>query len=123
MIWLADMVLGVHFLFVGFIVGGLILIWLGAALNWKWVHGFWFRILHAGAMLIVLLETALGLACPLTIWEDLLRGESRTMGFIPYWISRFLFYDFPNWVFTVLYTVVAVIIFLTFKWVPIHRKP
>ena len=33
---LADIVLVTHFLFVTFVVGGLAVIWVGAALNWTW---------------------------------------------------------------------------------------
>ncbi|MGH8640305.1 MAG: DUF2784 family protein, partial [Burkholderiales bacterium] len=49
MSWLADLILIVHFLFVAFVVGGLALIWIGAAAGWEWVRNFWFRVAHLGA--------------------------------------------------------------------------
>ena len=38
--------------------------------------------------------------CPLTIWEDALRGTSSEKGFIARWIHAWLFWDWPPWVFT-----------------------
>src|SRR5258705_497530 len=43
---LADALLVVHFLIAGFIVGGLILVWIGALAGWAWVRNRWFRYLH-----------------------------------------------------------------------------
>jgi len=43
---LADIVLVVHFAFVLFVVGGLVLIWIGVVLRWAWVRNFWFRVAH-----------------------------------------------------------------------------
>ena len=71
---LADIVLIVHFLFVAFVVGGLALIWIGAALGWAWVRNLWFRVAHLAAIVFVAGEALVGVWCPLTVWEDTLRG-------------------------------------------------
>src|SRR2546430_6136815 len=42
----ADLLLGVHFAIAAFIVGGLLLVWAGAARGWGWVRNPWFRYLH-----------------------------------------------------------------------------
>ncbi len=118
----ADVVLLIHFSFVLFIVGGLLLIWLGAALSWRWVRNAKFRILHAAAMLFVAAESIIGVACPLTVWENSLRGTNTESGFIQLWVSRLLFYDLPNWVFTTIYLGVAAAILLTFLSVPLNDK-
>jgi len=118
----ADVVLLVHFSFVLFIVGGLLLIWLGAALNWRWVRNTKFRILHAAAMLFVVLESIIGVACPLTLWENSLRGTSSELGFVQAWVSRLLFYDLAQWIFTLIYIGVAAAILLTFIGVPLNDK-
>ena len=61
----ADALLVVHFLIAAFIVAGLVLVWLGAALGWRWVRNPWFRYLHLGAIGFVAAEALLGVACPL----------------------------------------------------------
>ncbi len=121
MLW-ADVILLVHFLFVLFIVGGLLLIWIGAWLQWQWVKNFWFRVFHAAAMLFVVFESIIGAACPLTVWENNLRGEARELGFIQDWVSRLLFYDLAEWIFTLIYISIAVAILLTFRWLPLKDK-
>ena len=107
---LADVVLVVHFGFVSFVVGGLILIWIGWALRWEWVRNFWFRLAHLIAMGIVLAEALGGVICPLTTWEDKLRwmaGDGVRYGgtFIQHWLHRVMFYDVSNATMTAAYSV------------------
>lgn len=105
---LADTILVGHFLFVCFVVLGLVAIYLGDFLNWSWVRNRLFRIVHLGAIGIVVLLSWLGMICPLTIWEMALReaaGESVYAGsFIQHWLQHLLFFDAPRWVFMVVYT-------------------
>src|SRR3954468_4396627 len=58
---MADVVLTVHFMFVVFVVGALPAIWIGAALRWRWVCNFKFRLAHLGAIGFVALESVLGI--------------------------------------------------------------
>ena len=111
---LADFILVVHFCFVLFVVGGLLLIWLGAACGWRWVRNFWFRIAHLAAILFVAGESIVGMVCPLTLWEDALRGRWHETSFIQRWVGRLLYYDFPGWVFTVAYLLFAIAVVFTF---------
>jgi hypothetical protein len=99
----ADALLVVHFAIVVFIVGGLLLTWAGALLGWNWVRNPWFRYAHLGAIVFVALEALIGMMCPLTVWEDMLRGGSRPDSFIGRWVQRLLYYRAPEWVFTTLY--------------------
>ena len=115
---LADAILVLHFGVVVFIVGGLIAIWIGAARNWAWVRNFWFRIAHLGAILFVAAEALAGVMCPLTVWEDALRGRFSDAGFIERVFHALLFYDLPPWVFTVAYVVFALVVLATFVAVP-----
>lgn len=71
---LADAVLVVHTLFVLFVVGGFVLIWIGHWRSWRWIRNARFRGLHLAAITFVALESLVGLSCPLTMWEDALRG-------------------------------------------------
>lgn len=105
----ADALLIGHTLFVAFVVLGLVAIYLGFWFSWEWVRNFWFRILHLGGIGFVVLESWAGVICPLTIWEMQLRekaGQSTYEGsFIQHWLQSLLYYEAPDWVFILIYTV------------------
>ncbi|HET7159517.1 MAG TPA: DUF2784 domain-containing protein [Burkholderiales bacterium] len=117
----ADVVLVLHFAFVLFVVGGLVAIWCGAALRWQWVRDRRFRLAHLAAILFVTAEALAGIACPLTVWEDALRGTSTDTSFIARWVHSVMFYQLPEWMFTLAYAVFAAIVALTFWFVPPRR--
>ena len=119
---MADALLVLHFLIAGFIVAGLILVWIGALARWAWIRNPWFRYLHLAAIVFVAAEALLGFACPLTIWEDLLRGGVRPESFVGRWVHRLLYYNAPEWVFTVLYAAWTTATLLTFKLAPPKRS-
>ena len=118
----ADAVLFVHFAFVLFVTGGLAAIWVGAVFHWRWVRNFTFRALHLAAICFVAAEAFAGIVCPLTLWEDALRGRESDIGFVSRWVRRLLFYDLPEWVFTVAYVLFAAIVALTLWLVPPVRR-
>ncbi|MGH8729079.1 MAG: DUF2784 domain-containing protein [Burkholderiales bacterium] len=122
MTFLADVILVIHFIFVLFIVAGLFLIWIGAALGWSWVRNFWFRVAHLAAICFVAVEAIIGIACPLTLWEASLRGERAEEGFIERLVGGLLYYDFPLWVFTLTYVVFALVVALTYWLVTPERR-
>ena len=119
---IADLVLVVHFAIVLFIVGGLIAVWIGAALGWPWVRNPWFRYLHLAAIAYVAAEALLGVACPFTVWEDVLRGGMRADSFVGRWVRRLLFYDAPEWAFTLAYLAWALATLATLRLVPPRRR-
>jgi hypothetical protein len=119
---LADLLLVFHFSIAGFIVLGLILVWIGALARWSWVRSSWFRYLHLAAIVLVAAEALLGYACPLTLWEDLLRGGARPESFVGRWVERLLYYNAPEWVLTTLYAAWAAAALLTLKFVPPRRR-
>lgn len=118
---IADLLLVLHFAIVVFIVGGLLLVWIGGALDWRWVRNPWFRYAHLGAITFVALEALLGIACPLTVWEDLLRGDAGGESFIGRWVRRLLYYDAPAWAFTGAYLAWAAATLVTLRIVPPRR--
>ncbi len=118
---LADFILFVHFAFVLFVVAGLPLIWIGAVAGWRWIRSFRYRVTHLAAILIVSAEAAAGIWCPLTLWEDALRGTTPDKSFIARWIHALLFYDLPAWVFTVAYFSFAALVALTWWRIPPQR--
>jgi hypothetical protein len=124
--FLADLVVAVHVLYVGFIVVGQAATLVGIARNWRWVRNPWFRYCHCGAIVVVAAEALLGIACPLTVWEDRLRGwagEEVTAGsFIGRSLHNLIFYDLPTWVFTVVYVGFAALVLVTAFLAPPERK-
>jgi hypothetical protein len=114
----ADAILVIHALFVLFVVGGLVLILLGAR-RWSWVRNRTFRALHLAAIALVAAEALLGIACPLTIWEDMLRAAGpRQRSFIGRWVARLLYYDFPEWAFATAYCAFALAVLWAWRAVP-----
>ena len=114
---LADVVLTLHVAIATFITLGLPAIWLGWALGWRWIRNPWFRYGHLAAILCVAAEALVGVKCPLTILEDALRGLTEPRSFIGRWMARLLFYQAPDWVFTVVYTTFALATFATFVFI------
>jgi hypothetical protein len=112
---IADIILVIHALVVLFNVGGLVAIWIGAALQWRWIRNLWFRAIHLGAIGFVAAGSLIGAACPLTVLEDALRRAGPAQGgFIERWVARLLYYDLPAPVFTVAYLLFALIVLITF---------
>lgn len=79
------------------------------------------RLLHAMAIGVVALESVFGLQCPLTTWEDVLRGLHSDVGFIQRWAGRLLYYDLPESVFLIVYVGAAAVTALAWIKVPPRR--
>jgi hypothetical protein len=118
---MADFVLVVHALFVLFVVGGLLATWVGLALGMGFASNRWFRGLHLAAIAFVAIESLLGFMCPLTLWEDSLRGNTGGEGFIQRWIHAWLFWSAPAWVFTSIYVGFAALVAATWWRFPPRR--
>ncbi len=118
---LADAILLLHAAFVVFVVGGLIATWVGVALGLRFARNRWFRGLHLAAIAFVAIESLLGYACPLTIWEDALRGDAGGKGFVARWVHAWMYWDWPAWVFTAIYTAFAALVAWTWWRYPPRR--
>ena len=122
----ADLILFIHVLFVAFVVFGLVCILIGKPLHWGWVRNRWFRIAHLIAIGVVVLQSWLGMICPLTIWEMALRekaGDATYAGsFIAHWLDAILYYQAPPWVFMVAYTMFGLLVVVSWFWVPPKKK-
>ncbi len=119
----ADLVLLIHFAIVLFVVGGLLLIVGGNLLCWSWVNRWWFRAIHLLAISVVVLESWLGIECPLTTLENWLRlqaGQGVYQGsFIQHWVHGVMFYQAPGWVFAMAYTLFALaVVAAWWRWPP-----
>jgi hypothetical protein len=105
-----------------FVVGGLALVWIGAIMGWAWVRNYWFRVAHLVAIVFVAGVALAGIWCPLTVWEDALRGVHGEKSFVARWIHRLMFYDFPEWVFSVAYVAFALVVAATWWYVRPERR-
>jgi hypothetical protein len=120
---IADFVLVIHLAYIAFVVGGLLVVLVGARLGWRCVHDFRFRILHLAAIGIVVLLVQLGIACPLTTIEARFRalaGQDHyaNEGWMEYWLHELVPFDIPSWVFTSGYTLFGVAVLMTFLLIP-----
>ena len=112
---LADLVLLLHFALAAFIVLVLPLAWIGAWRGWDWTRNRVLRYAHAAAIVVVALEALAGSVCPLTRWEDALRASTEARSFVGRWVAQLLYYDLPEWAFTVLYVLYAAATLLTLR--------
>jgi hypothetical protein len=119
---LADLVLLLHGAVALFVVAGLPLIVGGNLAGWPWVNHWWFRLAHLTAIAIVVAESWLGIACPLTTLEFRLRLQAGqplpAESFVGYWIRRLLYYDLPDWTFICAYTVFGLLVLLAWRRFP-----
>ena len=122
----ADAVLFTHGLFVGFVVLSLVLIFAGKFLSWPWVRNRAFRIVHLVAIGIVVLQSWIGMICPLTTIEMALRaraGDATYAGsFIAHWLESLVYYQAAAWVFAVFYTSFGARVILSWFWVRPRKK-
>lgn len=121
----ADVILLLHLLFVAFVVGGLIFIFIGKAARWHWVRNPWFRLSHLVAIGVVVIQSWTGTICPLTSLESLLRlragGRHYSGSFISHWLETVLYYQAPQWVFVIGYTAFGAVVIAGWFWVRPRR--
>lgn len=115
---LADLLAAVHVAYIAYVLVGEGFILVGWRRGWKWARNFWFRATHLLAIGIVVVEGAVGVRCPLTVWEEWLRvkaGQPVTgQTFVGRLLHAILFYeDTPQWVFTALHTGFGAIVLVT----------
>jgi hypothetical protein len=117
----ADIILVSHVLFVAFVVLGLFLIFLGKFKTWHWVRNPWWRGIHLLSIAVVAVQSWLGIICPLTNWEIALRTRAGEAGyggsFISHWLNVLLYYQAPQWVFVVCYSIFAALVLASWFWV------
>ena len=122
---LADLVLLMHVGFVAFMVIGLLLVALGGVRGWRWVRNPWFRAAHLAGIGLVVVQSWLGMVCPLTTLEMHLRdraGDATYTGtFMAHWLRKILFYQAPSWVFVVAYALFGLLVLAT--WITVRPRP
>ena len=123
---LADIIAIIHLGYVSYVILGFILIVVGIILRWKWIRNLPFRITHLLAIVGVACEALLGVNCPLTVLEFKLRYalnlSEEKVSFIGAIVDSLLYYNAPGWLFTIIYTVFAITVIITFIIAPPTRR-
>ena len=124
--YLADLIVFFHAAYVAFVVFGLLAILLGSVLRWQWIRNPWFRVIHLLMIAVVAVEAAFGWKCPLTDWEDQLRGLAGQPisgeTFVGRLLHSVIFYNAPGWAWTVLYVGFALLVLSTFYFAPVRWR-
>jgi len=114
--YLADFVVFIHVLYVGYVVLGQVAIMIAAPFKWQWARNPWFRFSHLLAIAIVAWEALNDIRCPITIWEEKLRalaGQDMNAGqsFMGRVFHDVLFYpDVPEIFFNALHVAMFVVV-------------
>lgn len=123
---LADLVLALHLAVVVFVIAGLALVVAGNLRGWRWVNNLWFRLAHLLAIATVVAQAWLGLVCPLTTLEMWLRAEAGEAGysggFIAHWMQRLLYYQAPEWVFVLVYSLFGLAVAASWWFFPVVSR-
>lgn len=123
---LANIVLSLHVAIVVFVITGLIFIIAGNLGTWKWVNALWFRLTHLCTIMVVVAEAWFGAVCPLTSLEMWLRSRAHittyTGSFVEHWLQRILYYQAPEWAFTLGYTLFGLVVLATWWYFPPKYK-
>ena len=100
----ADLILFLHFWIVFYVVFGLVVLPLGYLKNYSWTRNAKLRATHMSLVGLITLEAILGITCPLTTLENILRQIEYQQTFVSYWLSHFIYWDLPNYFFVALYS-------------------
>ena len=73
--WLADLILIIHFCIIFFVISVFLLVPIGYGNNWIWIKNRKLRYIHIFIIGFVSMESIFGLICPLTVIENKLRGK------------------------------------------------
>lgn len=114
--YLADVVVFVHVLYVGYVVVGQLAVVVAAPFRWEWGRNPWFRFTHLAAIAVVAYEALNDITCPITVWEEKLRalaGQDVGAGqsFVGRLFHDLLFYpDLPQIFFNTLHVAMFVLV-------------
>lgn len=116
---LAEAVLALHVCVILFNLFGFVTIPLGGWRGWRFVCGFWWRLLHVVAMMAVAVQAVAGRACFLTLWQYALAGAGAgRMPLVMGWVDRVIFWPLPPWVFAAAYVVLFLYVFMLWWLIP-----
>ena len=119
---LADILLISHFLYVVGLFFPIPLIFLGSLFGWSWPRNSYFRNIHLGMVLLLVVQTIMGWTCPVTDWEESLRVAAGQpiygSSFVAYWVERLLYHQFSPLTFAIIYFSLGLATFLLYALYP-----
>ena len=120
---LAALILGVHVLIIAFNILGLVAVPPGAWLGWHFVHAALWRLLHLASLSITALQSVLGEACFLTVWQSRLSGQdANPEPLVMQWVNSAIFWSLPIWAFTLIYVLAFAFVLALLRLVPLRRR-
>ncbi|WP_298223330.1 DUF2784 domain-containing protein [Acidocella sp.] len=124
----ADAVLGLHLIIIAFNIVGLVIIPIGAWLDWRIVRVAWLRLLHLIILAIVAGQALAGRVCFLTEWQNkLAESAQQPKPLLMHWINEVIYWNLPMWIFSVMYClaffyVLALTALVPFRWPGLGRS-
>lgn len=115
---MAELILALHLAVIAFNIGGLVVIPIGARLQWTWVRGRWWRLLLVISWAVVALQALLGRACFLTLMQADLSSSAERTPLIARWVNSVVYWPLPLWAFTVLYVLLFALVLWLWRAVP-----
>lgn len=115
--FLADVVVALHVAIIGYVVVGQAAIILAAPFRARWARNPWFRFTHLGVIAFVVYEQFNDIRCPLSVWEEKLRGLAgmpfdSSVTFLGRFSRDILYMDLPqtDTFFTAIYVSMFVVV-------------
>ena len=119
---IADFILFIHLVIAIFISAGMVIFPIGGLLSWHWCKNFILRATHFGLIVVVFIETLIGVNCPLTVVENYLRAQDTHQSFIGSLMSNTLYWNMSEALFFHLYGICVVWVLILWILFPPSRK-
>ena len=119
---IADFILFIHLIIAIFISAGMVIFPIGGLLSWRWCNYFSLRVTHLGLIVVVFIETLIGVNCPLTVAENYFRAQVANQSFIGSLMNNLLYWNVSESLFFYLYGICVVWALLLWILVPPSRN-
>ena len=119
---IADFILFIHLIIAIFISAGMVIFPIGVLLDWRWCKNFSLRATHLALIVIVFIETLIGVNCPLTVAENYFRAQATHQSFIGSLMSNILYWNISETLFFYLYGICVVWVLILWILFPPSRK-
>ena len=119
---IADFILFIHLIIAIFISAGMVIFPIGVLLSWRWCKNFSLRITHLALIVVVFIETLIGVNCPLTMVENYFRAQATHQSFIGSMMSKTLYWNMSETLFFYLYGICVVWVLIVWILFPPSRN-
>ena len=119
---IADFILFIHLIIAIFISAGMVIFPIGGLRSWRWCKNFSLRSTHLGLIVVVFIETLIGVNCPLTVVENYFRAQATHQSLIGSLMSNKLYWNMSETLFFYLYGICVVWVLILWILFPPSRK-